>query len=216
MKTAATGCSGSDTSTARYHTGTPQCGFGTSTFTRILTVRSHSGPSQHCTTVSPRLLPSHAVARAWQAFSYFSKCVCSLMPSPEFCAGLSLRYNVQTCPEATAMETPPHQKKKKPLWLHLYCPHNATMLRKWLLQCGPTSYDRKFSEPVSVRHQICNSFNEHWREEREIVELRVWPGGLSAHFHSTQGFLKPRHCLQKYTSDHLIEQRNVRSGQRVM
>lgn len=76
------------------------------------------------------------------------------------------------------------------------------MLRKWLLQCGRTSYDGVFSEPVSARHQISNSFNEHWREERGMVELRVWPGG----------FLKPRHCLQKYTSDHLIEQRNVRVG----
>lgn len=168
MKTAATGCSGSDTSTARYHTGTPQCGFGTSTFTRILTVRSHSGPSQHCTTVSPRLLPSHAVARAWQAFSYFSKCVCSLMPSPEFCAGLSLRYNVQTCPEATAMETPPHQKKKKSLCDFTYTV--LIMLQCWENDCysvvRPVMTGNSVSQWASAIKYATVSMNTDARKEK--------------------------------------------------
>lgn len=110
--TAAAGCSCSDTSTARYHTATQRCAFHTSPNACFVTVRSHSGTSQHSTTLSPRKPPAIAHALVWQclAFSYISKCAWSF----EFCAGLSLRYNVQTCPEATATKTN-KQTNKNPI-----------------------------------------------------------------------------------------------------
>lgn len=68
-----------------------------------------------------------AHALVWQrlALSYFSKCAWSF----QFGAGLSLRYNVQTCPEATTTKTDKQTNKQKPH--HDFSYTVFTMLQCW-------------------------------------------------------------------------------------
>lgn len=175
-------------STARYHTGTQQCAFETSPYTCFVTVRSHSGTFQPCTTVLPWLLETHAIAHAlvWQclAFSYFSKCVWSF----EFCAGLSLRYNVQTCPEATTTKTDKQTNKqtKTPSQLQLHCLHNATMLR-----IVTVTVVRPVLMGDSTPASMCSSSNMHQFQLTlasvgRNLELRMWSDKLTAPFDKPQ------------------------------
>lgn len=152
MNTAATGCSSSDTSTARYHTRTQRCTFKTSPYTCFVTVRSHSGTSQRCTTAPGNSRHSSRSCLTVFGFQLLFSVPGVLSFALDWVWGIMcrpvLRLQLQ------------RQTYKNPITTSGTLSSQCYNVENSDCYSSLTCSDGRFNLlPVSARHQICNSSN---------------------------------------------------------